>query len=46
MKTTSFDKVLDIHIGKRGTPKREQFEQELKLELLGDAIKKLLSKKV
>lgn len=40
MRTTSFDKVLNIHIGKRGTPKREQFEQELKLELLGDAIKK------
>jgi HTH-type transcriptional regulator / antitoxin HipB len=40
MKTTSFEEVLDIHIGKRGTPKRELFEQELKLELLGDAIKK------
>jgi len=40
MKTTSFDEVLDIHIGKRGIKKRERFEQELRIELLGDAIKK------
>ncbi len=40
MKTTSFDEVLDLHIGKLGTQKRDQFEQELKLELLGDAIRK------
>ena len=40
MKTTSFDEVLDLHIGKRGTQKREKFEQDLKIELLGDAIKK------
>jgi len=40
MKTTSFEEVLDIHIGKRGTEKREKFEQDLKLELLGEAIKK------
>ena len=40
MKTTSFDKVLDMHIGKRGTKKREKFEQESRLELLGDDIKK------
>lgn len=40
MKIKSFEEVLDIHIGKRGTKKRERFEQDLKLELLGDAIKK------
>ncbi|MBK9737724.1 MAG: helix-turn-helix transcriptional regulator [Saprospiraceae bacterium] len=40
MQTTSFNEVLDMHIGKRGTKKREKFEQELKIELLGDAIKK------
>jgi len=40
MKTTSFNEVLDIHIGKRGTKKREKFELELRIELLGDAIKK------
>ncbi len=35
MQTTSFNEVLDIHIGKRGTKKREKFEQELRIELLG-----------
>jgi len=39
MKTYSLDEVTDKYIGKRGTPKREEFEQELKLELLGEAIK-------
>jgi len=40
MQTTNFNEVLDMHIGKRGTKKREKFEQELRIELLGDAIKK------
>lgn len=40
MQTTCFNEVLDIHIGKRGSKKREKFEQELRIELLGDAIKK------
>jgi len=39
MKTYSLDEVTDKYIGKKGTPKREKFEQELKLELLGEAIK-------
>ena len=40
MKTYSLDELTDEYIGKRGTPKRDQFEQELKIELLGEAIKK------
>jgi HTH-type transcriptional regulator / antitoxin HipB len=40
MKTYSLEEVTDQYIGERGTPKRELFEQELRLELLGDAIKK------
>ena len=40
MKTYTLEEVTDQYIGKRGTPKRELFEQELRLELLGDAIKK------
>jgi predicted transcriptional regulator len=40
MKTYSLEEVTDQYIGKRGTPKRELFEQELRLELLGDAIRK------
>ena len=40
MKTYSLEQLTDKYIGKRGTPKREIFEQELKLELIGDAIRK------
>jgi HTH-type transcriptional regulator / antitoxin HipB len=40
IKSYSLDEVTDKFIGKRGTPKREEFEYELKLDLLGDAIKK------
>ena len=39
LKTYSLDEVTDKYIGKRGTPKREAFEQELRLDLLGEAIK-------
>ncbi len=31
--------MIDRHIGKRGTQRRESFESELKIELLGQAIK-------
>ena len=41
MKTYSLEQLTDQYIGKRGTPKREIFEQELKLELIGDAIRKV-----
>ena len=39
LKTVSLDTMIDKHIGKVGTPERGAFEQELKLELLGHAIK-------
>jgi HTH-type transcriptional regulator / antitoxin HipB len=39
MKTYSLDEMLDKHIGKLGTPKREAFENELRLDLLGEAIR-------
>lgn len=38
-KTVSLDTMIDKHIGKRGTEKREVFENELRLDLLGQAIK-------
>ena len=38
-KTVSLDKMIDKHIGKRGTEKREAFENELRIDLLGQAIK-------
>lgn len=39
-KTVSLDTMIDKHIGKRGTEKREAFENELRIDLLGQAIKK------
>jgi DNA-binding XRE family transcriptional regulator len=39
MKTYSLEEMLDKHIGRLGTPKRETFENELRLDLLGEAIK-------
>jgi DNA-binding XRE family transcriptional regulator len=39
LKTYSLDEITDKHIGKRGTPKREAFENELQLDLLGKAIR-------
>jgi DNA-binding XRE family transcriptional regulator len=40
MKTYRLDEVTDKYIGKKGTPKRDNFENELRLDLIGDAIKK------
>tara|TARA_R110001583_G_scaffold85062_2_gene223113 strand:+ start:1228 stop:1509 length:282 start_codon:yes stop_codon:yes gene_type:complete len=39
MKTYSLDEVTDKYIGKKGTPKRGEFENELRLDLIGHAIK-------
>lgn len=39
LKTYSLEEITDKHIGKLGTPKRETFEYELRLDLLGEAIK-------
>ncbi len=39
LKTVSLDTMIDKHIGKVGTSARDAFEQELKLDLLGYAIK-------
>lgn len=39
LKTYSLDEITDKYIGKRGTPKRETFENELSLDMLGEAIK-------
>jgi DNA-binding XRE family transcriptional regulator len=38
-KTVSLDTMIDKHIGKLGTEKREVFENELRIDLLGQAIK-------
>nr|WP_026839443.1 helix-turn-helix domain-containing protein [Gillisia sp. JM1] len=39
MKTYSLDEVTDKYIGKKGTQKRDEFENELRLDLIGNAIK-------
>lgn len=39
LKTVSLDTMIDKHLGKVGTKRRDAFEYELKLELLGSAIK-------
>ena len=38
-KTVSLDTMIDKHIGELGTEKREAFENELRIDLLGKAIK-------
>lgn len=40
LKSYSLDEITDKYIGKIGTPKRDAFENELRLDLLGEAIKK------
>ena len=38
-KTVSLDTMIDKHIGKVGTERRDAFENELRIDLLGRAIK-------
>jgi HTH-type transcriptional regulator/antitoxin HipB len=40
MKTYTLEELTDQYIGKKGSSNREQFEFELKLDILGDMIKK------
>lgn len=39
LKTYSLEEITDKHIGKRGSSNREAFENELRLDLLGEAIR-------
>ena len=41
MKTTSLDTLIDQHIGKPGTTERDKFENELRLDIIGETIKKI-----
>jgi HTH-type transcriptional regulator/antitoxin HipB len=43
--TISLDTMIDDHIGKRGTQKREVFESELKIELARHAGKQARQKR-
>jgi HTH-type transcriptional regulator / antitoxin HipB len=39
LKLYSLDEMTDKYIGKPGTPKRDAFEYELRLDIIGEAIK-------
>ncbi|MDO8994431.1 MAG: helix-turn-helix transcriptional regulator, partial [Daejeonella sp.] len=39
LKIFTLEEITDKHIGRAGTPRREAFENELRLDLLGEAIK-------
>lgn len=39
MKTHSLDELTDKYIGKKGSPEREAFDRELRLDLMGKAIR-------
>ena len=41
MKTYSLEELTDQYIGKKGSLKRDEFENELRLDLLGQTIKKV-----
>ena len=41
MKTYSLDELTDQFIGEKGTKNRENFENELKLDLIGQTIKQI-----
>ena len=41
LKTTSLDELIDKHIGEIGTENRDAFEEELRLDVLGQTIKQI-----
>ena len=45
MEKYTLEELTDKYIGKKGTPDREQFEFELKLDILGEMIKKARKEK-
>ena len=45
MKGYTLEELTDTYVGKKGTPERNQFEFELKLDILGDMIKKARKEK-
>jgi HTH-type transcriptional regulator/antitoxin HipB len=45
MKSYKLDEAEDLLIGKKGTKERDEYEFELKLELIGDMIKTARKKK-
>jgi len=44
-KTVSLDQLKDKHIGKKGTTKREKYELDLSMDLIGEMIKEARKKR-
>ena len=42
----SLDEMIDMHIGREGTEKRDSFEEELRLDILGQTQNKLEKKNI
>ncbi|GAB4315657.1 MAG: hypothetical protein Kow00127_06960 [Bacteroidales bacterium] len=45
MKKMTLDEFKDKYIGEKGTPERDAYELELKVEVLGEMIKKVRQEK-
>lgn len=45
VKLTSLEQITDKYIGKPGTPNRDKFEHELRLDFLGGAIREARMKR-
>lgn len=45
MKTYSLENITDKYIGKKGTKNRDKFDNELRIDLLGEAIREARQKK-
>lgn len=45
IRQVSLDEMIDKHIGKIGTERRDAFEEELRLDILGQTIKKIREEK-
>ncbi len=45
LRKKSLDEMIDMHIGKKGTEKREAFEEELRLDILGQTIRQIRKEK-
>lgn len=45
LKQVSLEEMIDKHIGKVGTANRDAFEEELRLDILGQTIKRIREEK-
>jgi HTH-type transcriptional regulator / antitoxin HipB len=45
LRSKSLDDMIDKHIGKEGTEKRDTFEEELRLDILGQTIRQIREEK-